>query len=79
MFVSHQGVLASLLPMYQQIKPPGFKQGERGQRWPWGGKREGRAAVRQDFTAADVNRLRPTDTEHPTGEGKLYLCTIKDA
>ena len=43
-----------------------------------GGKREGRAAVRQDFTAADVNRLWPTDTEHPTGEGKLYLCTIKD-
>src|SRR4051794_15893218 len=36
--------------------------------------------VRRDFTAAGPNQLWLTDiTEHPTGEGKLYLCAIKDA
>ena len=37
--------------------------------------------VRHDFTsAAAPNRVRLTDiTEHWTGEGKLYLCAIKDA
>lgn len=36
--------------------------------------------VRREFTAPDVNRLWLTDiTEHPTGEGKLYLCAVKDA
>jgi transposase InsO family protein len=31
------------------------------------------------FTAAKPNRLWLTDlTEHPTGEGKLYLCAVKD-
>ena len=35
--------------------------------------------VRKVFTADAVNRLWLTDiTEHPTGEGKLYLCAIKD-
>ncbi|MBM7501521.1 transposase InsO family protein [Brachybacterium muris] len=35
--------------------------------------------VQRDFTADDVNELWLTDiTEHPTGEGKLYLCAIKD-
>ena len=35
--------------------------------------------VKRDFTATDVNRLWLTDiTEHPTGEGKLYLCAVKD-
>jgi hypothetical protein len=35
--------------------------------------------VRRDFTAAAPNQLWVTDiTEHPTGEGKLYLCAIKD-
>ena len=35
--------------------------------------------VRRDFTATAPNRLRLTDiTEHPTGEGKVYLCAIKD-
>ena len=35
--------------------------------------------VRRDFTAAEPNRLWLTDiTEHPTGEGKLYLCAVKD-
>jgi putative transposase len=36
--------------------------------------------VRRDFTAAAANVLWLTDiTEHPTSEGKLYLCAIKDA
>lgn len=35
--------------------------------------------VERDFTAAEPNRLWLTDiTEHPTGEGKLYLCAVKD-
>ena len=33
----------------------------------------------RDFTADTVNALWLTDiTEHPTGEGKLYLCAVKD-
>ena len=36
--------------------------------------------VERNFTAAQPNTLWLTDiTEHPTGEGKLYLCAIKDA
>jgi len=36
--------------------------------------------VRRDFTAPSPNELWLTDiTEHPTGEGKLYLCAVKDA
>ncbi|MCT1384553.1 IS3 family transposase [Brachybacterium sp. p3-SID1565] len=47
------------------------------------GKRSGPAVhddlVQRDFTADDVNELWLTDiTEHPTDEGKLYLCAIKD-
>ena len=35
--------------------------------------------VQRDFTAGDVNLLWLTDiTEHPTAEGKLYLCAVKD-
>jgi putative transposase len=35
--------------------------------------------VRKMFTADAANRLWLTDiTEHPTAEGKLYLCAIKD-
>ncbi len=35
--------------------------------------------VNRDFTAAGPNQLWLTDiTEHWTGEGKLYLCAIKD-
>ena len=34
----------------------------------------------REFTAAAPNQLWLTDiTEHPTAEGKLYLCAIKDA
>ena len=36
--------------------------------------------LQRDFTAVDVNEVWLTDiTEHVTDEGKLYLCTIKDA
>jgi transposase InsO family protein len=36
--------------------------------------------VRRDFTADAPNLLWLGDiTEHPTGDGKLYLCAIKDA
>lgn len=35
--------------------------------------------VKRDFTATAANKLWLTDiTEHPTREGKLYLCAIKD-
>jgi putative transposase len=35
--------------------------------------------VRRDFTAEGPNQLWLADiTEHPTGEGTLYLCAIKD-
>ena len=35
--------------------------------------------VNRVFTAAEPNRLWLTDiTEHRTGEGKLYLCAVKD-
>lgn len=35
--------------------------------------------VQRDFTATAPNRLWLTDiTEHRTGEGKLYLCAVKD-
>ena len=36
--------------------------------------------VRREFTAAAADLLWLTDiTEHPTDEGKLYVCVIKDA
>ena len=36
--------------------------------------------VERDFTAVSLDELWFTDiTEHPTSEGKLYLCAIKDA
>ncbi|WP_187368362.1 DDE-type integrase/transposase/recombinase [Ruania zhangjianzhongii] len=35
---------------------------------------------RHEFSASTSNELWPADiTEHATGEGKLYLCAIKDA
>jgi putative transposase len=35
--------------------------------------------VNRDFTAEHSNQVWVTDiTEHPTGEGKLYCCLIKD-
>ncbi len=36
--------------------------------------------IERDFIAGDLDELWLTDiTEHPTTEGKLYLCAIKDA
>jgi transposase InsO family protein len=36
--------------------------------------------VERQFAAATPNRLWLTDiTEHPTADGKLYLCAVKDA
>ena len=36
--------------------------------------------IERDFAAAAPNELWLTDiTEHPTAEGKLYLCAVKDA
>lgn len=59
--------------------------------WSAFGKRKGRGKgrkvgppvhddlVKRDFTAKVPNQLWLADiTEHPTGEGKLYLCAIKD-
>ncbi|MFE2302703.1 hypothetical protein ACFXAW_31465 [Streptomyces sp. NPDC059445] len=57
--------------------------------WSVFGKKRGRTKragppvhadlVRRNFTAPGPNRLWLTDiTEHRTGEGKLYLCAIKD-
>lgn len=35
--------------------------------------------IRRQFTAPGPNEVWLTDiTEHPTGEGKLYLCAVKD-
>ena len=47
------------------------------------GKRPGPAVhddhIRRDFTSDEPNRKWVTDiTEHPTGEGKVYCCAIKD-
>jgi transposase InsO family protein len=55
-----------------------FGDGRRG-----GGKRPGPPVhddlVRRDFTVASPNQVWLTDiTEHPTAEGKLYLCAVKD-
>jgi len=49
-----------------------------------GGRRPGPAVhddlVRRDFSADGPNELWLTDiTEHPTAEGTLYLCAVKDA
>ncbi|CAM5609588.1 hypothetical protein SDIAM103S_05937 [Streptomyces diastaticus subsp. diastaticus] len=59
--------------------------------WSVFGKRKGRGKnakagppvhddrVRRNFTAPATNRLWLTDiTEHAAGEGKLYLCAVKD-
>ncbi len=36
--------------------------------------------VERDFNASGLNQLWFTDiSEHPTGEGKLYICAVKDA
>jgi putative transposase len=54
----------------------GKKRGENGKQ-PGPPAHEDR--VRRNFTADAANQLWLTDTsEHPTAEGKLYLCAVKD-
>lgn len=62
----------------QKLWSTTVRKGRRGK-----GKRPGPAVhddhVQRDFTAADPNRKWVTDiTEHPTAEGKVYCCAIKD-
>ncbi len=62
----------------QKLWSTTVRKGRRGS-----GKKPGPAVhddhVRRDFTAAAPNRKWVTDiTEHPTGEGKVYCCAIKD-
>lgn len=62
----------------QQVWSTTIRKGRRGS-----GKRPGPAVhddlVRRNFTAAYLDEVWLTDiTEHPTAEGKLYVCAIKD-
>lgn len=62
----------------QRIWSTTVRKGRRGS-----GKRPGPAVyddhVQRDFTATAPNLKWLTDiTEHPTGEGKVYCCAIKD-
>lgn len=62
----------------QQIFSTTTRKGRKGS-----GKRAGPAVhddlVQRDFTAPEPDAIWLTDiTEHPTVEGKLYLCAIKD-
>jgi transposase InsO family protein len=62
----------------QKLWSTTVRKGRRGS-----GKKPGPAVhddhVQRNFTAAEPNRTWVTDiTEHPTGEGKLYCCAIKD-
>lgn len=62
----------------QRIWSTTIRKGRKGS-----GKRPGPAVhddlVQRDFTASRPDEIWLTDiTEHPTAEGKLYLCAIKD-
>jgi transposase InsO family protein len=62
----------------QRIWSTTIRKGRRGS-----GKRPGPAVyddlVRRNFTATHLDEVWLTDiTEHPTAEGKLYVCAIKD-
>jgi transposase InsO family protein len=62
----------------QQLWSTTVRKGRRGK-----GKRPGPAVhddhLQRDFTADEPNRKWVTDiTEHPTAEGKVYCCAIKD-
>jgi transposase InsO family protein len=62
----------------QRLWSSTVRKGRRGS-----GKRPGPAVnddhLRRDFTAAAPNRKWVTDiTEHPTGQGKVYCCAVKD-
>lgn len=52
---------------------------KRKRRYPQAGEPVGDDLVQKDFTAGDLDEKWLTDiTEHWAGEGKLYLCAIKD-
>lgn len=62
----------------QRVWSTTTKRGQRGS-----GKRPGPAVhddlVQRKFTATQLDQVWLTDiTEHPTAEGKLYVCSIKD-
>lgn len=62
----------------QRLWSTTVRKGRRGS-----GKQPGPAVhddhLRRDFSASEPNRKWVTDiTEHPTGEGKVYCCAIKD-
>jgi hypothetical protein len=62
----------------QKLWSTTVRKGRRG-----AGKKPGPAVhddhVQRNFTAAQPNRTWVTDiTEHPTGQGKVYCCAIKD-
>ena len=62
----------------QRLWSTTVRKGRRGS-----GKRPGPAVhddhVQRNFTAPEPNRTWVTDiTEHPTGQGKVYCCAIKD-
>ncbi|MEU0946615.1 IS3 family transposase [Streptomyces canus] len=65
------------------------QENEHNRWWSVFGKKRGKSKkagppvhddlVSRDFTASGPNRLWLADiTEHATGEGKLYLCAVKD-
>ena len=62
----------------QRLWPTTVRKGRRGS-----GKGPGPAVhddhLQRDFTASEQNRRWVTDiTEHPTADGKVYCCAIKD-
>ena len=64
--------------LQQKLWSTTVRKGRRGS-----GKTPGPAVqddhVQRDFTAAGADQVWVTDiTEHPTGEGKVYCCAIKD-
>ena len=81
--LEHAGLTASERRVWrlcrdQRLWSTTIKKGRAGS-----GKRPGPAVhddlVNRDFTASRPNQVWVTDiTEHPTGEGKLYACLIKD-
>ncbi len=62
----------------QRLWSTTVRKGRRGTgKWPGPAVHDDH--VRRDFTAAEPDQVWVTDiTEHPTGEGKIYCCAIKD-
>jgi hypothetical protein len=80
--VRHAGHAACDRTVWRPCTPNGWWS-RFGKPKPYKGAKAGPPArddlVKRDFTATALNKLWLTDiTEHWTGEGKLYLCAIKD-